>query len=685
MASKFATVRRPGYAGEVTDRPAWALSPEEAVLLQDAHSLPGVIAQRRGWEYDGSVADVAANLNAVYRAKFNDAAATRTLTCVDNGAVYVHNAAGAGTQVKASASDAAYMPRCMYQDTVLLVNTSSTASPQTRPVLLYAGVGSVPTLSSGTPASVANQSNITGGTWASTPPAGSFFLVGLPFTPIYDGRAGFHGRVATANSTSDFTLRNTRNTASRNLTATTIDMYATTFPCISTREDGTVTISGGNLTGIGTNFITGASGTTHGLLLPATGNVTLGLYAHASPFGAGGTAYLPDVTSVKMHTIERLNTFDVAAHRGSLWGGGNWAYRSRVYVSPPGWDMLSPPGAASPLDTSAALSNASPSYFLLDFIDVPSANDADPIVAILSSPGPLLVLKRGSVHAINGAYPSFSQNLLRDDIGCIDIRSAISLDEGQFWAGETGIFRYSSGRIEDLTDDRINTEWRRIVREGVTYCSMGVAHGHLVVSVKAATTSRTYVLNLGTGAWSRMTNVLARYLHTARISGEVEACFAVDDARQGRVLDLTPCFTGTKVTARDAQTKAAADATDDAGTGPALAYWSPSTLHSGGDPNTESRLREVTTVLNAVDSAGTSTVTVTTKHSGRVDSTGEDTVNAATVNADATDLQDRRRHFVGVAGRLHQVRVEAGTVASTLSKLELHEIGLWYRERGRHR
>jgi hypothetical protein len=166
------------------------------------------------------------------------------------------------------------------------------------------------------------------------------------------------------------------------------------------------------------------------------------------------------------------------------------------------------------------------------------------------------------------------------------------------------------------------------------------------------------------------------------VSGEIEALFAVDDSRQGRVLDLAPCFTGTKVTDRAAQTLAAADPTDDAGTGPAFAYHSGQNL--AGSVERETRMLDMSVVTNIYDSATPSTtLTVQTVHSGglRQGSGGsERTKSLSAITADTADIIDRYERRVGASGRTHQVKLESGTIDADNKKLELHELYFTWRD-----
>jgi hypothetical protein len=697
--------------GKVTDRAPNDLRPEEAVLVRDAHWMRNVTAMRRGWEFDGSVADVAGHLVGVWRATFKLANVTRTLTSDANGNIWIHNQSAAGTKVWSNPyyESTVWLPRAMYRDELIFC-----AQDGHQPLLRYSG-----SALSASYSSVNNVNNYIGGTASASPDGPSVFRLGANAWPSGFGIGSYiyiepgdgpdpgwpmisYKAVAVTGSTRA-TLDGVRSNKSNDLTIPQVMIVSgvgVTYQAVGVYGVGTVQSSGGayaTVTGTGTEWLGGSWGDVYSqstivrsdALL--NNNSSAGLWEHVGISSvSSATSLVATISAVNQarYQITRRCPFkDVAAHRGSLFGAGVAQYQSRVYCGPPNWNLSFPPGAVEPFDPSALPRSASSDFFLMDFIDVPSPNDSDPIVALLSSDGPLLVLKRRSVHAIHGSYPSFSQSMLFGD-GCVDIRSAISVSEGAFWCGERGIYRYFAGAVDDLTehDSRgglIKNEWQSLVKEGITYCSAGMGPGHhLVISVKTASTSRTYVYSLVNSAWSEMTNVLARYLHTCRVSGEVEALFAVDYSRVGRVIDLAPCFTSTKVTDRVAQTLAAADPTDDDGTGPSFAYHSGQNL--AGTVERETRMLDMSVVTNIYDSATPSTtLTVQTVHSGglRQGSGGSERIKSlSSITADTADIIDRYERRVGASGRTHQVKLESGAIDADNKKLELHELYFTWRD-----
>ena len=291
------------------------------------------------------------------------------------------------------------------------------------------------------------------------------------------------------------------------------------------------------------------------------------------------------------------------------------------------------------------------------------------------------MLKRKSVYGIFGTYPNFSDDLIADGIGCIDIRSSFSADEGQFWAGENGIYWYTGGQIIDLTAGKINREWRALTRDfdyGTSdYCSMGVSQGHLVVHITTGggTTQRTYLCDLRDQTWqSRITNFDVRYMFTSRVSGESEQLLAVSDDRQGRVLDFAPALDGSGT------------AKDDAGTAPVLKAWTGTGIGRNNGVDGLSKFIDVDIHTNVYDAgaAGSTVLTPYTAHGGGPSNEADATKTLTVINSDTADRIDRASRKVGRRARFHQVRTEQTTLGTdtAATKIEVHQIDAKFRDAG---
>lgn len=680
------TLKRPFTGGMVTDVPAHDLGPTYSPFIQDGFVPNGVLRQRAGWAYDGTTADVADNLVAVYRSQFILADTTRTVTGDDDGDLFIHNASASGTALYAGSVQ--FLPRCVYRDELILC-----AQDGLTPLRRYAGVAAssytsaASTFTSGKATISATASNY------GSPEVGMFIYGRTSGTPAF----ATCFKVIEVNSTTSLTIEDILADATAAVGNPIASATGTTAPVVSVYNAGTATTAGGGpatLTGTGTKWVNGGwgavvtdsstldsdamllteTGATYGVVVVTT--VTNDTSLAVQKFGA--------FTDQSYSLLRRCPFKDAASHKGSLWGTGVAQHPNRVYVAPPAWNPSLPPGFTIPVDVTGAsdMESSNPNDFLLDFVDVPTATDGDNVIAILSSPNPLLVLKRKAVYGVFGSFPNFSVDMIADGIGCIDIRSAWSYDEGQFWAGETGIFWYRNGQITDLTAGRINREWRELTRDfdygSSDYCTLGLSQGYLIVHITtgAGTTQRTYQCNLADGGWSRISNFTPRFMFTSRIPGEQEKLLAVSNDRQGRVIDFAPALNGEGT------------AEDDAGSGPRMQAYTPEGM-DGSSIDDDTRLIDLAVHANVYDSgaAGTTSMAVSVVTQDALTSSGTTTTTLTDIDSDTTDRLDRHYYrSVNKRGRRHQVRFDVDTTGTDAAstKVEIHQIDATFREtRGR--
>lgn len=682
------TLKRPFTGGMITDVPAHDLGPTYSPFIQDGFVPNGVLRQRAGWAYDGTTADVADNLVSVRRNSFVLADVTRTMTCDDDGDIYIHNNASSGTLLLSG--DVEYLPRCVYNDQLIWC-----AQDGLTPLRLHSGAIISGTMDDNVGSGVANygsdEATIVDTAFSSAPGVGAY-LVGRIITAAEDVPLWIR---AVESSTTSHLLEGVRANGDTFFSCTA-EAFGYTFPCVAIYNAGTATTNGsGSITGYGTKWQSGqvalrstVSAGPDGLVIvpPARDSEFFsleGVTSDTATGGGGGSGVA--ITDKSNYTlVRRCNWTDAAAHKGSLWGSGNAFYPNRVYVSPPGWLPAFPPGASIPFtpDAAASWSSSNANDYLLDFIDIPSVYDGDNVIAILPSASPLLVLKRKAVYGVFGSFPNFSVDMVADGIGCIDIRSAWSYDEGQFWAGETGIFWYRNGQITDLTAGRINREWRELARDfdyGTSdYCTLGLSQGYLIVHITTGggTTQRTYQCNLADGAWSRISNFTPRFMFTSRIPGEQEKLLAVSNARQGRVIDFAPALNGEGT------------AKDDAGSGPRLQAYTPEGM-DGSSIDDDTRLIDLAVHANVYDSgaSGSTSMAVSVVTQDALTSSGTTTTTLADIDSDTTDRLDRHYYrSVNKRGRRHQVRFDVDTTGTDAAstKVEIHQIDATFREtRGR--
>ncbi len=673
MSVRRVRMANPFSGGMVTDVPAYQIGPTNSAFAQDLIAPEGVARQRKGWAFDGTTADLVNKLGGIFRNKFLLADVTRTLTTTTaTFEIYIHNPTTFGTLI--ASTGVAYTPRAVYHDEVLFC-----AEDGISPMLRYAGAATERTVS-GTFTFTDGQATASGGTFSGAVGIGSFIR-------MRDRNLNLSLKVQDVTSTSSITLEGivSRDTQAVDIIKSYNTGYG--FPAVLVYNAGTVTASAGTVTGYGTRWVSSLDidPTDAVMILPTGADAEMSSITDSG--GTGNTTIetaLANQATKSSYAITRPLPFtDVAAHKGSLWGTGVAQFPNNAYVGPPGWNIAFPPGFPLPFDADmpAAVSSANANDFLMDFIAVPSAYDGDVNVAILSSPNPLLVLKRSAIYGITGSFPNFSTDKIVDNIGCIDKRSAISGPNGQFWAGEEGIYAYVGGQVIDLTNGKINREWRALTRSfdyGVLdYCAIGEVYDHLFVSMVtgAGTTTRTYVYDLRNQAWqSRFTNHKARAFFSSRVDGEAQKLYWVGDNDLGRVIESSVCLNATGI------------AKDGDGDSPRMQAWSSEGIDGDGSIDTDTRMLDLAISANVYDAgaAGSTKMGVSVVSGGSLEAQASSTKTLTAINSDTVDRVDRKRfREVNKKGRLQQVRVDVSTLGTNTAatKVEISEIDASYRGR----
>lgn len=676
---------RPGAGGIVTDLPSYLLEPEQSAHAENAVIVEAQLRQRAGWAYDGSVADVAAPLVSVAENRFVLADALRVVTASNLSEVYLHNPAGAGTVIyDADAIDAGeYLPRCIYRDELILCHQSGEV-----PLLRYSGSPLAhDAITDGLGAFTAGVSQMTrtAGAFPVAGPGGYAMFIRQP-----SGTAGVQlsHRILEqlAVGSNAVTLEDIRSlTAGNTFTAVWIMPVGYGYPAVAVYDAGTITSTSGAATATGAKWVSGEWGKVRSPSSEVFSRDAMLLY----PVAAGGNVEHTEVSAVNNETsvnvsqagrgsavnyaiTRKLPFADATVHRDSFFGTRVKQHPSRVYAFPQGWNMSLPPGFVPPLNVSVALASTRATDFLGFEIDVPGPSDGDSIEAIVSAPEVLLVLKRRSVHGIYGDYPNFSQGLIDRGPGCIDMRSAVSLSVGQFWASDDGIYRFANGAITDITAGRINREWRALTADydySSDRCAIGEHFGHLLISIRtgAGATRRSYLYDLaGQTFTSRLTNLVGRFAYHARVAAQAERLLVVDDDEPGRVIDASPAINGTGI------------AKDGDGASPLLVYRSGSALARAAGIEGEAVALDVALHARVTDAgaAGATALGLTWNHGGGLgQGTGEIAKALAGVSSDPAERVDRHDRRVDRTGRLHQLQVASTQVGTNTAatRVELAE------------
>jgi hypothetical protein len=677
----------PGLDGLNLDDPAHLLGIHQARAAQDAVRRNGLLSALKGWAYDGSVADVADSLRSVFRGQFTLADVTRTITTDDDGGVFIHNPAGAGTSIVVGGVE--YLARAMYGDQLWLL-----AQDGVSPAILYSGAGfGTPLSYTGTITLASGEARTEGSlVLASDPGRGSYCAL---FRATSDFNVKVWNRVLES-STGSVTLEDVRagngGGGIQAGGATLFMGYGFPFPCIPIHDAGTVDYDdpSSNLSGYGTKWtqvgliVNDADGPDAVLVKPPDAAALLYEITVATDdddLQVGGGNGTSVTTKSTYEILRRCPVTDMTPHRGSAAMTGNKAHPNTVYISPQGWNPSLPPGYVPPFDPYSFWESDDPNVFKLFPIEVPTPDHGDPNVGLLSRPEGLRVLKRGEVHSIAGDYPTFAQGLLASGAGCIDRRSIANLSVGGMWAGEDGVYLDAQGRLDDLTEYRtrsggINRRWRELTADfgygGDDRCTIGEADGRVLVAIttNGGTDSATFAYDVKDQAWScEVTHHAARYFFSSKVPDEAEKLLWVDDDHQGRVMDSAPALNGSGL-ARNGD-----------GTSPEFRYESGLGLGQAAGIEGEVLVGDLNVHANVYDdSSAATTLTASVFHAGgvRAPAAGETKVLDA-VAADTVDRLDRHEWRVNRSGRLVQVILEGDVSAGTNdadTKIEVSEIVL---------
>ena len=720
-------IPRPFAGGYRSDVPDYALEESETAFAQDVAAPIGIAQQRRGWEFrgTGTVVSSPVYLTGIARTRFPVTERTRTVACSSDGKVYVTDEDG--TQIllwdNPSGASTYFVPRCVYNGDLILC-----AQDGKTPLLRYGG-STLPYLSLGQISTAAFQlpvgsQTITGSSPVVVPPGlekGAFFT----FTPFGGSFArtqqpSLSSRVIQTNGTTTFTLETIRNVnLSSAMGSDTAYVLPVGFawPAVSIYEAGKMTsVSSGVATFEGADFsATGAA--------PLSGGAYLGPDALLAINPANETTGDPhQIGSVVSNTSSTLTTNvlnfnlanaayrllrrcpfkDAAVHRGSLWGTGVSQYPSRVYVFPPKDDISIAPGDVAPIDptrnagySSAAVTGfTTVNEYLCGAYDVPGPYDASPNVAILSSPGPLLVLKTDAVYGMFGTYDQANPagieiTRIANNAGCIDLRSAVVSGSIPYWAGEEGVFTYQNGAVSSLTDGKISEEWRVLMRayvQGTSWVTTAVSGGFLIISCggldtakttdaiigtdTTAPSARTFVYDTRANVWlGRITNFNPRHMFAFTADTNASAIHSVDSNFQGRVIDIAPSFIN------------GATAIDAGGTGPRLKAWTRTSLAQASGVEGETRLCDALIHTNLYDlSTPTSQIDVSVVSGNALDDKPDSTKVLSSITADTVDRIDRNKRIVNRSGRLHQIRVDMSVTDSSNVSSDIPEVMLSFRD-----
>jgi len=723
------SIPRPFAGGYRSDVPDYALEESETAFAQDLATPVGIAQQRRGWEFRGTnpVVSGGVSLTGVARSRYPVTERTRTVVCSSDGKIYVTDEDGTQVLIWNNPTGVAtnFIPRCMYNGDLILC-----AQDGETPLLRYGG-SLLPYSGNG----VTNPSAYAfypGGqtfiaTSSVTSPAGidkgCFFTFDSFYGSPYSARPqqpSLSSRVVEIVGTTTFSLETMRNkTAFAAVTGTTVYALPVGFawPAVSVYESGKMTgvaaevasFQGADFSSSGANIHAGAPyiGPDAVLALNPANATTGDPHQIGNATSATGTTIVVNTNGFNLadaayRILRRCPFKDATVHRGSLWGTGVRQYPSRVYVFGPTDDISIAPGSAPPVDPTANAGYASTAVtgfttvndYVCGAYDVPGPYDASPNIAILSSPGPLLVLKSDSVYGIFGTYDQSNPagveiTRIANSAGCIDLRSAVTAGSIPYWAGEEGIFTYQNGAVSSITNGKIGAEWQVLMRayvKGTSWVTTAAAGGYLVVSCggldttrttdaiigtdTTAPSARTFVYDTRANIWlGRMTNFNPQHMFAFASDISPTAIHSVDSNFQGRVIDVAPSFIN------------GASAVDAGGTGPRMKAWTRSSLAQANGVEGETRLCDALIHTNLYDlSTATSQIDVSVVSGNGLDDKPDATKVLSAITADTIDRIDRNKRIVNRSGRLHQIRVDMSVTDSSNVRSDIPEVMLSFRD-----
>lgn len=698
------SVISPFIAGLITDIPDWQVPGNGAVLLQDFVDREGVATQRSGWTNPYTVVGTGVELRGVAYNRFGLANTTRSIqvgtdgspsefTMSINGGSQI--VSGIGTPYDSGEID--YLPRAVYRDELLLCHTAGRY-----PLIRYSGsLADHANSGAATCTTTTGKSTLTAtsGTWAATMTAGSYVRVSTRLGP-----PSLWLRVTRQVSTTVLNLEGVQASVGRaglsfqSNSNSGNGCIGFTYPCIPVYQAGTISIAAGapaTVTGTGTEWNTDPSKVFSGpsgdamLFKPSASVNRLSEVVTVTSDTSITLDSESAVTDAAYQILRRCPFRDVTVQHECLFGSGVEYRKNTVFIMPPGWNPALPPGAIEPFDfmDDAGGQSPNPGYFQGVEIDVPGPFDGDRTVGLLAAEGIVLVIKEQGVFGIFGSlYPDFSQQRIPTGdgngafYGGIGPTSVMQLPSGPFWAGPAGVFTYAGGRVINLTDDKINREWRDLVRDGSTDVCLAEVEDHLLVCVYpgglGVGSGTTYQLNLRTGAWSTVSNIEFRHSWSAGPDG---SSYLVDTLGDYGIIDALPMYQdadGSSVLAVDAQ---------NASTAPQFIGQTGAGLHLGDDGfDSEARLVDVHVLANIRSSTGTNpTVTVEHIHGDGRGLHGGDTDITKTIgaiSADTTNRTDRtNRMWSRRTGKRHSIKVTA-SVSSNARNVEIHGIAPNFRK-----
>lgn len=680
----------PFIGGMVTDTPAWELEPQQSPFLQDCIWPKGVPCLRGNWGVVGDTNPFGSAIApaAVMAVQFPLTPTTLDFLITSTGGKFTKATSGSAATASSPNSGlytGTILPRCIYKGEVIACDQGGRA-PILRSANNFTNAGGA---ISGTILTATGSPIITGTSTSFT----TANLLGAYVWIVESAKGGWPAiyRVTKVTSNTELSVSDSFPNVFNGSTLRTAGLGFIALRVL-VQDTGTVDVTtGGVVTGHGTGWVTPPPEAD--ALLPASNVAMDGIWytgvladpeALRSTFiGATvssdtsftmintiGTAVA--ATGAKYFTHRPLVGRDACVHQQSLFATGCKWFKRRVFMLPPGASLGEIHNQVDPTWSGPDL--------LAKWMDVPGPNTPGEVMAVLSggSPGPLLVIATEGTYAVQTLYPPSPSNtqitLIGPGAGCVDLRSAISTEHGQFWAGPNGIYAFRRGQLASLTDGRRSREWRALMKArsstAIVWC--GVVNGHLFATLKdpsGPTTLVTWCYDLNRNVWcGNITGIDAFGGHSASPVGFPEELYTAANITSGARIGAVGSV---------ALDEGAANGTNQ-GT-----FIAETPANMGGDPTLLKRAIDTKVGYELVGGGATLTVKTTdgfaaagTERALATGSAGQYLVERV---RPITDVTASPAGYLGRNVRQFKVRLEGG---SSPSALRVHELLVVAREGG---
>jgi hypothetical protein len=521
-----ALIRRipsPGIKGMVTDRQSWELDPQETPFAQDAIAPEGVMALRANPAAFAAAPGVN-TLISCCAADLPQISGVPTLQQIVTDTVgNVYNWFNSAWRTNAGSVGTPALIREIYKGEAIICPLDGVSSIRR----LAGGPMTALAAATGTVSTTAGSTVVTGaGTnFATQAPVGSYIAIA--------GIQGFSFKVVNTLSATQLAVDTPIpiTLAGVGWLSSYLGQIGLATPV---SNPGTITITNGSaaVTGQGTSFST-----------PVLLNAALQAGDGIAPTGSfDRLAAIQSITSQTALTLTAVQgaTYTNVPYVGfrSLVGREARIYSGILFVTGVDWlpnhIFYLPPGADLGVQTNGIQSFATDygDAHLAQFFTVPSPQASGRIVALLTTPEGMLVLRTDDTWMVYGtptatSAPTFG--LFAKGAGCVDMRSAISCEYGQIWCGMEGIYLYTGGRIVDIAEQGgRGREWRALMKNWFvnfatnlnTTVACGVIDGHLIVSVQRSQSpviNQVWVYDLIAQCWrSNFSNMAPSYFYMWR-------------------------------------------------------------------------------------------------------------------------------------------------------------------------